>query len=90
MTDPSTEQSGTQMERRRFLKNAAIAAWSTPLIVTMVASPAHAQTASCIPPGRDCTPQGLPCCHQSHRCRLTGAGFKCVGPPPGGNDPGQP
>lgn len=79
----------SQLERRLFLKRAAVAAWATPVIVTMAASPAGAQTASCIPPGRPCTPDGLPCCHRSHRCRLTGSGYRCVGPPPGKNDPGQ-
>lgn len=73
--------------RRAFLKKAAIVAWSTPLIVSMSARPAMAQTASCVPPGRPCSPEGLPCCHKSHRCRLTGSGYRCVGPPPGKNDP---
>lgn len=82
--------SGNEIERRNFLRKAAVAAWATPVIVSMAASPANAQTASCIPPGRPCTPEGLPCCHRSHRCRLTGSGYRCVGPPPGKNDPGGP
>ena len=82
---------GEPIERRNFLRKAAIAAWSTPVIVSVVAaSPANAQTVTCVPPGRPCTPEGLPCCHRSHRCRLTGSGYRCVGPPPGKNDPGGP
>lgn len=74
------------IERRRFLRTAAIAAWASPMIVSMAASPANAQTVSCVPPGRECSPNGLPCCHDNHQCRLTGSGYRCVGPPPPDDD----
>lgn len=40
--------------RREFLKQAAAAAWSTPLILTLAARPAGAQQTSCAPPGSPC------------------------------------
>lgn len=59
--DPAAQEG---VERRRFLKAAATVAWASPLILTMTASRAGAQ--SCIPRGATCSacPGGLNCCIQ--------------------------
>jgi hypothetical protein len=41
-------------DRRTFLKRAGTVAWATPLIVTLGASRAGAQAASCLPSGTGC------------------------------------
>lgn len=67
-----TDDSGTPkdgVERRKFLKGAATVAWATPLVLTMGAGQAGAQTAStapCIAIGMHCNAcQGMPCCDVS-------------------------
>ena len=80
MGDSSTSNDVQAIDRRKFLRRAGTVAWAAPLIVSMTVNPANAQTATCVPGGRPCTPNGLPCCKRNHKCRPTGAGFKCVGP----------
>ncbi|HEY7874619.1 MAG TPA: hypothetical protein VIG64_05805 [Actinomycetota bacterium] len=50
------------IQRRSFLRGAATVAWATPLILTMTAHPAGAQT-SCLPNGGPCNAcEGMRCC----------------------------
>lgn len=51
--------------RRRFLKQAATVAWATPMILTMMAPSAAAQT-SCIPAGSACGNDVNGVCVPSH------------------------
>lgn len=71
---------GAEFDRRRFLKRAGTAAWATPFVLTLSASRAGAQAASCLPNGSQCgvtvanspgicTGGTTPCCGQ------------CVAPP---------
>ena len=78
----TTDSGHTQsIERRRFIRNAATLSWSVPVIMTLGAESAGAQTPTCIRPNRPCTPGGIPCCKPQHTCRRVGGGrFKCVGP----------
>ena len=53
------ENTAGSMDRRRFIRNAAITAWAVPTILTMASGRANAQ------PGPDCTAsileEGCPC-----------------------------
>jgi hypothetical protein len=88
-----TDITSTEIERRNFIKKAAVAAWSAPVILTMVADRANAKKpggghggggggggASCVKPGSMCVPDGVPCCN-NQSCRPVDHGrFQCVGP----------
>ena len=51
------------IERRRFIQGAATVMWATPLILTLTADHANAQTMSCIPNQSPCDAcQGVSCC----------------------------
>ncbi len=58
------------VERRRFLQAGLTVAWATPVILTLGASPASAQ--SCMPVGATCDAcEGIACCVPA------GAPFSC-------------
>jgi hypothetical protein len=64
------------IDRRRFLRRAGAVAWSTPLIVTVLASRAGAQT--CLPTSSACSTTSPPACCLPDICCPTGtpqAGF---------------
>jgi hypothetical protein len=73
--------------RREFLKQAGTVAWAAPLILTMAAPSAHAQT-SCIPEGSPCGNVVGGVCVPAHTlqnccgtCEPAGPNFCfCVGP----------
>lgn len=59
------------IERREFLKQAAVVTWTVPLVLTLFVDDANAQPGgSCIQAGGMCTATGLPCCDtaQNHCC----------------------
>jgi hypothetical protein len=49
------------MDRRSFLRRAAMVAWATPVLLTLAQSRAGAQT-TCVPCGGPCMFAGMPCC----------------------------
>jgi hypothetical protein len=52
------------IDRRAFLRRAAIVAWATPVVLTLSQSRAGAQT-TCVPCGQACINRergGVPCC----------------------------
>lgn len=56
-TDPRT------VDRRRFIRDAATVAWATPVLLTVMSSPAGAQAVSCIPKNSPCSLcDEVPCC----------------------------
>lgn len=62
MDQGTHDTGGHTLDRRRFLRDATIVAWSTPLILTMTANRAGAQ--SCLPTGSPCNScTGLDCCN---------------------------
>jgi hypothetical protein len=73
----------SELERRNFIKKAAVAAWSAPVVMTVLANSAKAgkpgSGASCVKQGGPCVPEGVPCCKNT--CRPVDHGrFQCVGP----------
>jgi hypothetical protein len=53
MTDSGSGSSTNNIERRRFLRQAATVAWATPTILTLMSSRAGAQVGPVQPCGRD-------------------------------------
>lgn len=69
---------GHEQHRREFLKQAATAAWATPLILTVTSGGAYAQ--SCIPEGSTCAdPVIIGGVHQCSGPFVTPRGQCCEG-----------
>ena len=64
MTPPNEQDRTEGIERRRFLQSAAVLTWATPTVLTLMASPAGAQSAPCLAHGMPCDScEGtVPCC----------------------------
>jgi hypothetical protein len=76
--DQGTVESKSGMDRRRFIKSAATVAWATPLILTMTAGRASAQTLPSLFPCVN-SPSGTGCpCSVSADCT---SGCCCGGGP---------
>jgi hypothetical protein len=71
----------TEMERRRFIRNAVGVAWATPVVVSMILSESAAAATTCIPAGilaaNACPQTGRVCCQPS-------VGASTCGTPTGG------
>lgn len=78
---------GFDLDRRQFVKVAATAAWATPLILTLGATPARAQLPSpgqCV--GSTQRPNGCPCstsaeCASGCCCDIGAGTSACAGAP---------
>ena len=77
MTDMMDQTMSSDMDRRRFLKGAAVVAWATPTILTLSASRAGAS--SCLPHGTLCNSCELDvsCCPTAEDGANTGPGTGC-------------
>ena len=74
--------------RRKFLKQAATAAWATPLVLTLAANRAGAQAISCLPSlttcgapvaGGGCNTAGFVACCPGMSCvQVTGGLCRCT------------
>lgn len=79
-----------QLERRRFLRNAAIAAWSSPVIVSVLAGRAaarHELANDCGDPCSPTTPATAACVSTCTTCCQTGTAG--LGPPAHGTVTGK-
>jgi hypothetical protein len=85
VSEASPTAIGGDVQRREFIKKAAMVGWTVPVILTLGADRAGAihrlghGRASCIKSGRECLPNGVPCC-SGYPCQQTGRSsrYRCT------------